>query len=311
MSVMMAYMHKVEVSTLEEDVIAGLARGMEITAGYALRSDVEIDEREQSLVVGACGRYRITTRDHFVTDRKSGRKDFQLLYVAQGSANFIIDGVEREVSGGNFVIYYPNQPQYYEYVGAKKPVVYWVHFSGVDAQSLAESAGFSRQTQVLQSGAQPQVEATFERIINELQVQQKCFEQFCQIELARLFALIQRYEPAQGVAGHANIPVHVRDAITYFHAHASDNLLIEDYAHASAMSVSWFIRQFREFVGESPKQYITRIRLNEAKMLLESTDYSIGHVARMVGYDNPLYFSRVFTKYMGLSPRDYRRSRLT
>ena len=81
---------------------------------------------------------------------------------------------------------------------------------------------------------------------------------------------------------------------------------MSDYAREHGGSVSWFIRDVRESVGVPPMRYITDLRLNEARMLLESTVYPIAEIADMVGYDNPLYFSRLFRSRFGQPPSRYR-----
>lgn len=57
----------------------------------------------------------------------------------------------------------------------------------------------------------------------------------------------------------------------------------------------------------SPAQYILSLRMVNAQSLLENTDYKIGEIAEIVGYDNQLYFSRVFRKEYGVSPAQYRK----
>ena len=54
-------------------------------------------------------------------------------------------------------------------------------------------------------------------------------------------------------------------------------------------------------------QFITSIRITNAQMLLETTNYAVNEIARIVGYDNPLYFSRLFHKQKGCSPSEYRK----
>ena len=56
-----------------------------------------------------------------------------------------------------------------------------------------------------------------------------------------------------------------------------------------------------------PAQYILSLRMVNAQSLLENTDYKIGEIAEIVGYDNQLYFSRVFRKEYGVSPAQYRK----
>ena len=74
------------------------------------------------------------------------------------------------------------------------------------------------------------------------------------------------------------------------------------------MSVSWFLRNFKQVTGKSPMQYILNIRINNAVSLLESTDYNVTEIATIIGYDNPLYFSRIFTKQKGVSPSAFRKN---
>ena len=53
-------------------------------------------------------------------------------------------------------------------------------------------------------------------------------------------------------------------------------------------------------------QYIVSIRIANAQVLLETTDYNVTEIGNIVGYDNPLYFSRIFKKQKGVSPSEYR-----
>lgn len=58
----------------------------------------------------------------------------------------------------------------------------------------------------------------------------------------------------------------------------------------------------------TPMQYIISVRMTNAQQLLGTTEYNITEIASVVGYDNPLYFSRLFKKQTGLSPTEYRKN---
>ena len=93
----------------------------------------------------------------------------------------------------------------------------------------------------------------------------------------------------------------------YFNEHYNEQINIEEYAESRNMSVSWFQRNFKQMVNCSPMQYLLTIRMNNAASLLESTDYSMAEISTIVGYDNPLYFSRLFKKQNRVSPSEYRK----
>ena len=99
----------------------------------------------------------------------------------------------------------------------------------------------------------------------------------------------------------------MEQAQQYFQEHYNEDIQIKDYAKSRSMSVSWFLRSFKEFVGQPPAQYLLTLRMNNAVSLLETTDYNVTEISAIIGYDNALYFSRLFKKHKGVSPSEYRR----
>ena len=60
-------------------------------------------------------------------------------------------------------------------------------------------------------------------------------------------------------------------------------------------------------MGISPQKYLINFRLNQACKLMKNTELSIAEISRSVGYQDPLYFSKLFKKEKGLSPSKYRK----
>ena len=80
----------------------------------------------------------------------------------------------------------------------------------------------------------------------------------------------------------------------------------EKYAKICGISESGFYTYFKEWSGVSPKEYKNRFRINVAKSLLENSNLQISEIASRVGFDDPYYFSRLFKKTVGVSPRAFR-----
>src|SRR5690606_18963733 len=81
---------------------------------------------------------------------------------------------------------------------------------------------------------------------------------------------------------------------------------VPDFAARSGVSASTFSRLFQELTGTTPVDFTRRQRIRRARRLLRSTDLPVSRVAELVGYADPLYFSRVFRAVSGASPTAYR-----
>ncbi|MFA6101661.1 MAG: helix-turn-helix transcriptional regulator [Victivallaceae bacterium] len=81
---------------------------------------------------------------------------------------------------------------------------------------------------------------------------------------------------------------------------------IQDFLQESGISYAHQCRIFKQCYGISPLQYVTELRMTRVKNLLRDTSCSVSEIAGMVGFDNLGYFSRVFRKSTGLTPREYR-----
>jgi AraC-like DNA-binding protein len=94
----------------------------------------------------------------------------------------------------------------------------------------------------------------------------------------------------------------VQEAIQRMYAGFQSPLSIASLAKKLGCSLGYFQRAFREVTQMTPARYLMQIRVQHALMWLESTDLSVAEVAAKVGYADPLYFSRVMRKEVGLSP---------
>jgi len=86
------------------------------------------------------------------------------------------------------------------------------------------------------------------------------------------------------------------------------NYRLDVYLKSLPFSYDYLRKLFKKETGVTPHEYLTRIRMNAAKLLLSGSsryDYSINEISEMCGFSEPLYFSRIFKKRFGCSPSQF------
>ncbi len=283
-------------------------KDMYVNAGYLFNSRVPFREKKKPLRILSAGTYRLYTWPKLPTLRPRGRVDWQIIYIAAGKGHFILDDREVIVPAGNMVLYQPKQVQNYFYYGEDKTQIWFVHFTGLEVRNILRQYEIPTDRYILQTGLSRDYENLFRRMRNELVSCSWGYEEMLTFLFRELLVTMHRRmtEKAPKVSGF--VQDEMDRARTYFEEHYAEDIHIEQYAASRNMSSSWFNKSFRKAMGTSPMKFILEIRIRNAQVLLETTDYSISDIAALVGYDNPLYFSRLFSKAKGLSPSGYRKA---
>lgn len=106
------------------------------------------------------------------------------------------------------------------------------------------------------------------------------------------------------------LPTHGERAIariqTFIAEHLQDELNIDTVARKAGMSVRNFSRRFKSVTGEVFSTYLQKLRIENAKRFLESTDFSASEIMYRVGYNDDRSFRRLFKHYTGVTPKHYR-----
>lgn len=283
---------------------------MYINNAYLNNSAIDKKDKSKPLIVTSCGTYKLYTHPKLPTWRPRGRIDFQLLYIASGKAHFHFANTEEDtaVSAGNMILYRPKEPQKYEYYGEDQTEVYWVHFTGNNVTNILRSYGFTDGQKVFYCGLDPIYRQLFRAMINELQMCKNSYPEMLEMYLRQIFIRLQRYFFTAFSTNNIHVVEEIDRATTYFNEHYNEQINIDEYARKNNVSTSGFIRNFKMCTGSTPMQYILSKRIYNAEILLRNPDYNVSEVARIVGYENPLYFSRAFKKIKGIAPSAYQKS---
>ncbi len=102
---------------------------------------------------------------------------------------------------------------------------------------------------------------------------------------------------------------YVKNAVGYIEKNFSGKLSISEVVKYVGLNRSYFGGIFKEIMGISPIDYLVSYRIDRAKKYLLDDSMSIGDVARSVGYEDPLTFSKIFKRKNQMSPREYQKKR--
>lgn len=98
----------------------------------------------------------------------------------------------------------------------------------------------------------------------------------------------------------------IKRVATYISEHYGERLSLDLLAEMAGYSKQTLIHKFRERYGKTPIEYLTAVRINQAKLLLVNTHRSVGQIAKLCGYENTYYFSNTFKKQTAMSPLNFR-----
>ncbi|MBQ8510317.1 MAG: helix-turn-helix domain-containing protein [Clostridia bacterium] len=257
------------------------------------------------LSVNSCGIQEISEHDRGSV-RRGGRVDYHILYVARGICRLTLNGERLEVPAGNVILFRPGEPQEYFYRAEDKSVSHYIHFTGTGVAELLERLGIG-DIRVFDMGISGTYEEVSEKMVREFTMKRQFYESWCAAYLHQLLILIGRkyalrYSHISRSAEHR-----INDACRRIYENLPNPPSAEELASECCLSVSRFTHLFAEVTGKSVVVFTQAMRIDRARELLSATDLSVREVAEAVGYADQNYFSRLFKKLTGKSPRDIRR----
>ena len=274
---------------------------MQCTGYYRIPTHPQNDIADYSddLIVNCTG-MNYKNNESFITN--SSRPDFYLLYVTDGELQVTFSDSEIILKSGMCIFYYPNQKYSYRFDGNGVNSYYWVHLTGNAVESILKRFGFFNES-VYNIGVHSKVMDLFHDMASEFICREKDFAFSAATYLLRIFVLIRRYETQDLTSVYAN---KIKASLEILHTKYDTPITIEDLAELEQLSPSRYRTIFHVVTGTSPKQYLTDIRMRRASDLLRQSKLPIQQIGKMVGYDDILYFYRIFKKHMGISPAQYR-----
>lgn len=98
----------------------------------------------------------------------------------------------------------------------------------------------------------------------------------------------------------------IKDIVQYVDSHYCENISLKFLSGHFYLEQKYLSKLFKNYIGQGFIEYVTNKRLEKAKKLLENTNYTISEIAEQVSYEDTNYFSVVFKRNVGITPREYR-----
>ncbi|NCB93775.1 MAG: helix-turn-helix domain-containing protein [Clostridia bacterium] len=145
-------------------------------------------------------------------------------------------------------------------------------------------------------------------ILKELQKKRPSYEEICQHYLAILLLQVKRITGQDFSLSVPNpIPYECEKAKNYIEQNFREDITLETLSNITHWDKFYFSHQFSKAYGISPINYLLIQRIDHSKNLLSTTDYTITQIAESSGFSSQNYFSQIFRKTTGISPRDFRK----
>ena len=294
---------------------------------------VKMEEEDalcQSLFITDIGHYPMAEHHH--RKREQPINQYVLIYCVEGSGFYVVDGKRYEVKRNQYFILPIGKPHEYGATDSKRWTIYWVHFRGTCAHVYAEGAATPQTINVAMNSRISDRINIFEEMLTTLHIGEGLEDLRYASSLLHHFLASMRYlgqfrrakagaafpkQGEQGVAvgdairsrqpfsGNTTIDI-VEQAIHYMRENIEQHISMNDVLRYVGYSQSHFSTMFKRKTGYSPLSYFNRLKVEYACLLLKNTDLKVNQICYKVGIEDPLYFSRLFSKATGLSPTDYR-----
>lgn len=238
-------------------------------------------------------------------ENRAGRHDYHFVYVVDGTMYFELQGKRIELGAGNLVFYYPGEAQVYGSYEGESVSYYWAHFSGNCVEDVLADCGFADQYRCfidVDSG----VCKVLNMIIKEYTYGEYCYKTKCNsLFLMALSEMARLTDHAAKVSEKYDVLLPALKAMEQNYSVWYKN---EEYAKMCGISKYHFIHLFTECKGCSPSKYKSNLLMQKAAELIRISSVPMNEIADMLGFDDPLYFSKKFRASYGMSPSEYRKA---
>lgn len=232
--------------------------------------------------------------------------DYYMIFISKGEGIFESAlTMPSQIKAGTCFFLYPDVWHRYKPNVKSGWEEYWIGFNGYYANQLMNQGFFNSQNPFIHVGLNNELLVLFRKLIETVRNGYTSYPQFIAGTTLQILGLVNAVSLHQE---YDNDPLGklIQKAKFLLQESLEETVDMEKLAREIPMGYSSFRKVFKRITGESPNQYHLNLRLNRAKDLLTTTALNINEVAYQTGFESVFYFSKLFKKKNGVSPKFYR-----
>jgi AraC-like DNA-binding protein len=244
---------------------------------------------------------------YFKVDEGRILNEFQLLYITDGKGLFTYGSSKQScfISEGKMFFLMPGVWHTYQPIENSGWNEYWIGFKGEIIDKIVNEGFFLNRPPVFNIGYNERIIDLYlkaEEIANE---ERAGYQQALSGIVMHILGLMY-YRDKTGDFEDVELIKKINKAKIIMRESVYNNLLPEDIAKQLNISYSGFRKAFKEFTGTTPSRFMLELKLNEAKLILSTSNQSIKEISYSLNFENSDYFHSFFKKRTGQTPGEYR-----
>lgn len=220
----------------------------------------------------------------------------------------------RDIHSGDLIVISPDEAFEYSLTKTEdhqtnilhKSALFWVNFDGYLAKNFAQRLLMKMDEGVAHVGALTNIWNDFDQL---LALGSRGYTATNVIHAVHVLQQALTFLALQLRLNAYNTEFSLSDIENFMQNNLHQELSLADLAQHSELSKFHFLKKFKEITDSTPIQHFINMKIQRACFQLDNTEKTIKNIAVELGYCDPYYFSRLFKKVMGISPKQYRESR--